>query len=91
MMDLRNMKNPVLVQIPDEFLQLQKEVAEHPELLETLRMREEPPSVENYFGTVGAYCEVILDGAYSMDDLIDLCDVLIRKLREKRKAIITLN
>ena len=87
-----DMKKPVLVQYPDEFLQLQKEAAEHPELMKLMKeSRGNDLSVENFFGTIAAYCDIILDDAYHMDDLIDLCDVLIRKLKEKRKSIILIH
>jgi hypothetical protein len=38
---------------------------------------------------VAAYCDVVLDGYYSQQELDKLCDILVKKLREKRTLVIT--
>lgn len=40
---------------------------------------------------VATYCGIILDGMYTNADMLKLCDVLTRKLYEKRTSIVLLH
>ena len=68
-------------------LALQQEVMQHPELM-TLLANHGGAEWETKLAEIAAYCGVILDGAYLPEELDNLCDILIRKLQEKRTLII---
>lgn len=40
---------------------------------------------------VAAYCEIILDGVYDAGEVDKLCEILTRKLYEKRTGVIVIN
>lgn len=80
-----------IVQFPEERIQLMLEVREHPQLMELLQELHVPyEDFGSRIACVAAYCNVMMDGAYTEQDLNKLCDILILKLKDKRKAIITL-
>lgn len=69
---------------PEEIIELNRELASgyHKELEEALK------GVDDFierFATIAAYCEVALDGMYSSDQMVEICKVLIPRLRELRK------
>ena len=68
-------------------LALQKELEHHPDLWPYLA-KHPPAEFELRLAEVAAYCEIILDGYYSPDDLDALCYLLVKKLYEKRTLII---
>ena len=68
-------------------LALQEEVQKHPELMELLATHG-GNEWETKLAEISAYCGVILDGAYLPQELDNLCDILIRKLMEKRTLVI---
>ena len=66
---------------------LQQEVQLHPELMELLA-NHGGDQWETKIAEIALYCEVIVDGAYLPQDIDNLCDILTRKLIEKRTLII---
>lgn len=68
-------------------LALREEVLKTPDLLEQLKAAECQDFPEE-LAVIGNYCGVIIHGDYFQEDLLNLCDILIRKLREKNKLII---
>ena len=74
---------------PEELIALNREVSEHPPLIEILANLGVPASDWIMrVACIAAYCEVILDGAYSETDIRLLCDTLTNMLKEKRAIII---
>lgn len=70
-----------------EKLGLQEEVSKHPELMRLLA-NHPAAEFETKLAEIAAYCEVVLDGVYSPEAIDKLCDILTRKLYEKRTLII---
>lgn len=69
---------------PPVVLELQKEVALHPKLVEQLTMNRLDSDLETRVGTIAAYCDILLDGYYDESQLMDLFPILVEKLRKKR-------
>jgi len=70
---------------PQEYIALKKEVQNHPDLLIALYTA---TGFEESIGTIAAYCDVILDGSYSPEDVVKLCDILVMKLKQKGSLIL---
>jgi hypothetical protein len=74
--------NVIIEHFPIEIIELNKEVGNHPVLMDLLA--EQPMhEFEIRLGVIAAYCEVILDGAYTREDILKLCDILTTKLKMK--------
>lgn len=69
---------------------LAREVHNHPELLKLLA-NHPAAEFEIKLAEIATYCDVILDGDYTPADLDGLCDLLIRKLKQKLSGIILLH
>lgn len=65
------------VYFPDAFLALQKEVQQHPQLMEQLK---NCVDWEDQLGTIAAYLNILLDGVYEQ---VDLMDMLVMQLKKK--------
>ena len=74
----------------DSRIALARELRNHPELCKLLA-NHASDEFEIKLAEIATYCEVILDGDYSPADLDGLCDLLIRKLKQKLSGIILLN
>ncbi len=79
-----------IVYIPREFQELRKEVSNHPSLLS--RLQELPPEVDvgDWIGCVAAYCEIMLDGAYSAEDMMKIAERCTERLRDRRTLIVSM-
>lgn len=77
-----------IVMFPDEVIQLNKELATpyHPELVAILHKLPSNVSFQERLGHIAAYCDLVLDGMYSPDDIAGICDELANRLYLKRKA-----
>ena len=74
--------------LPDKLIDLYTEVIiNHPKLHDLLinLMKEDNYSPEIFFGSVAAYCDLVLDGNYSVDYL---CEQLGNALINRREAAI---
>lgn len=80
-------KGPVLEYFHHSRVELQKEVANHPQLIEQLAAFSHK-DFGGKIGTVAAYCNIAMDGVYSQHDIDKLCGILIDKLKKKRTIII---
>lgn len=82
---------------PGPYIQLQKELASglHPKLEEILRVNGgAADDVDLKLAQIAAYCEVMLDDVYTLEDRIKLCEILVKKLEFKREnpnGVIILN
>ena len=68
-------------------LALQEEVSHHPQLMELLAKHPQQ-EMEMRIAEIAAYCEVMLDGYYSEEQLNELADVLTRKLKQKNCIVL---
>ena len=80
---------------PEEWIELQKELASglHPKL-ETILAECAPEDTDLKLAHIASYCEVMLDGEYSFEQRTELCEILRKKLVDKRErpgGIIILN
>ena len=83
---------------PQEYIELQKELATgyHPQLEKILTINGgTSEDIDLKIAQIAAYCEVMLDGVYTLEERMRLCDILRKKLIEKRenpnKGIVLLN
>lgn len=72
---------------PEAQIQLQEEIFQHPELCRLLQ-NHPPQEKEMRLAEIATYCGVLLDGMYMPEDIDKLCEILHRKLVEKRIQII---
>lgn len=80
---------------PDEWIQLNAELCSglHPKL-EQILSRINVEDIDMKLAHIASYCEVILDGDYTLEERSKLCEILRKKLIEKRERpdkIIILN
>ena len=68
---------------PDALIRLNQEVLNHPTLLE--RFKNHPMGEwEIKIAEICLYCEVIVDGEYLPEEIEKLCEILEKKLIERR-------
>ena len=72
---------------PPHMIELQEEIFNHPELCRLLA-NHPPQEKEMRLAEIAAYCGIILNGMYMPEDIDKLCEILHRKLVEKRIQII---
>ncbi len=75
-----------IAMFPQEVLELQVELQQHPDLLVKLCQLPPGSDLSDKIGEIAAYCEVILDGMYDNDSLLRLCGILLKKLQARRLA-----
>lgn len=64
-------------------VRLSEEIANHPDLC-ALVSKHPASEFELRLAEVAAYCEVALDGAYTPEDIDEICNRLYEKLRKVR-------
>lgn len=74
---------------PEPLIQLRIEINNHPDLL-TILAGQADKDVYIQLCEIAAYCGIILEGMYTRDDVIGLCEVCLEKLIRKRDVIIGL-
>ena len=72
---------------PESYIALNAELNNHPELCRLLA-NHPPQEFELRLAEIAAYCDVILDGNYTPDDLDKLCHFLWKKLKDKSCLIV---
>lgn len=76
---------------PEVFIELQAEIQQHEQLLINLLQLPKDSPMEVKLGEVAAYCQIVLDGMYTQEDVEKLCGILLKKLKQKRTPLILLN
>lgn len=82
--------NVKLEYFPESRIALAREVTNHPDLM-NLISKHKQEDFEIILAEIAAYCEIVLDATYTQEDINKLCDILWKKLRDKRTPIILLN
>ncbi len=72
---------------PPELQILREEITFHPTLLQKLNDQTDK-DVYISIAEIAAHAGVVLDGAYTRDDIINLCGILIDRLRRMRIPLI---
>ena len=80
---------------PQEYVELQKELLTgyHTKLVELLQKHPQG-ELDVILAEIATYCEVILDGTYTLEERRKLCDILRKRLvakRERPGGILLLN
>lgn len=75
---------------PESYIALNQELNNHPELC-ALLAKHPPQEFEIRLAEIATYCEVVLDGTYTPDDLEKIAHILWKRLREKSTLIILPN
>jgi hypothetical protein len=75
---------------PEEWIALGLEIRNHPVLVELLQKHHQS-EFEVILAEIAAYCEVILDGFYTREDISNICKICTERLIRKRGTIILLN
>ncbi len=70
-----------------ELIELRKEIEHHPDLM-TILAAQSDPDIYVHIAEIAAYCNVLLDGTYSREDILQICDVCRQRLKEKREIIV---
>ena len=72
---------------PESLQALRVEIDNHPKLLKLLH---DQPDKDVYMQIceIAAYCDIVLEGDYTKDDMIRLADKLVWKLKSKNSGII---
>lgn len=78
----------VTTRVPPAVEDLQQELRNHPRLLKELEL-EELTTFSQIIGSLCARFGIVLDGAYSEEDVGNICSDLVSILIERRKVIIT--
>jgi len=80
----------VLLQFPEAFIEFGREIHQHEDLMEAINEMEDK-DFPLLVAQAAAYCQIALDGIYSQDALVGICEVIIRRLKEKRTSLILPN
>lgn len=70
------------------FVELGKETLLHEQLCINLLQLPKDSPVELKIAEIATYCDVVLDGTYSPEDVTKLCHTLYNRLRKKRGELV---
>lgn len=82
------LKNPRIIYTDPQIRELQKELMNHPELI--ARYKSIAYDFIAVIESLAAENEILLDGMYTWQDCLNICDILTAKLRKKRGALIVI-
>lgn len=71
------------------FIVLNEELQNHPALLINLLQLPKDSPVEMKLGEIAAFCGIILDGMYTPEQVEELCEECIKRLRHARLELVT--
>lgn len=70
-----------------ELIDLRREIANHPDLLVILAGQTNT-DIYVHIAEIAAYCDMVLDGTYSMEDVLKLCVIMTERLINRRTIIV---
>lgn len=70
-----------------ELIELRKEIEHHPELMMILQAQQSS-DIYVHIAEIAAYCNVLLDGTYSKEDILEICDECTKRLKQQREIIV---
>lgn len=73
---------------PPVIIELQAEIQQHPDLLISLLQLPKDSPIELKMAEVATYCDMVLDGIYTEDDILKLASIMINKMRSKRGELV---
>ena len=72
---------------PEPLNQLRQEIDHHPDLLTILSIQQDK-DVYIQISEIAAYCDIVLDGTYTRDDIVALCELCVKRLQDKRTIMV---
>ena len=72
---------------PEELIALRQEINHHPDLLVILHAQADK-DVYMQIAEIAAYCNILLAGDYTREDIVELCGKFVLELQKKRVAIL---
>lgn len=81
-------KRPVLVPVDPRIKHLQQELRHHPDM--KAKYAALGGDLIGIIQGIAADLGVILDGVYTQEEVLNLCDLLVRRLRDKRGALVVI-
>jgi mannose/fructose/N-acetylgalactosamine-specific phosphotransferase system component IIB len=82
-----DLRNPAFTIFPEELIALRQEIQKHPLLLELLHDQENK-DVYIQIAEIATYCNIILDGDYTQQDVLGICKACTQALMSKRTLVI---
>jgi len=73
---------------PEIYMRLQEELQSHPALLVNLLQLPKDSPIEMKLGEVAAFCGIILDGFYDAEQVEQLCEECLNRLKQARMELI---
>lgn len=73
---------------PKERVELQREILHHPKLLELLAQLDANADFCDRLLQIATYCNILIDGDYTQEDLNRVCEACTTRLRERRTSFI---
>lgn len=73
--------------VSPEVQALQRELRNHPDLW--LRIRDQSKTFEDVIALVAEHLAIVLHGVYLEPEINKLCQIMVQKLQDQRKVIIT--
>ena len=77
----------ILEFFPEPLNQLRQEIDHHPDLLTILSIQSDK-DVYIQISEIAAYCDIVLDGTYTRDDIVQLCELCVKRLQAKRTIMV---
>jgi hypothetical protein len=81
------LKNPVFELMEPQLIALNAEVPQHPDLMERLAQQKDK-DLYIQINEIAAFLGILLDGQYTYQDILNLCELMTKKLYERRTQII---
>ena len=70
-----------------ELIDLRREIANHPDLMTILAVQTDT-DIYVHIAEIAAYCQMVLDGTYSREDVLKLCVIMTKRLINRRTIIV---
>jgi len=77
----------ILEFFPEPLIQLRQEIDHHPDLLVLLSVQSDK-DVYIQISEIAAYCDIVLDGTYTREDIVELCELCVKRLQAKRTIMV---
>lgn len=87
-----HLRDDVMVALmPEPYFQLRLEIEKHPALVQIFQAGQGADTpFDEVLAHTAAYCEVILNGYFTQEDLLKLAETLREKLVQKRSTVLWL-
>lgn len=82
-------KNPVIVWDPPQIVELRRELQYHPDIVSKLGSQTD--DIPTIIGLLAAEVDIAMDGHYTESDLLNVADMIIQRLRDKRGALVVIS